>query len=368
MSDHFQLNGNEVVHKEKTPIDELKGVEQYYEGVHASIVRKYNELVENRCKFETKEDVYNAYVQTLQELENLIATGNDKLKKCINEIISLAMNISREHNKLQEGSIQLFLQLRDIAEMKKQAEILLEHRKLLTAQAAHDLRAPFTVIMFVLGEILDSSTSEEVKMDLAKDALRVGNEALVMIENFIAYSIVKSIDRKDIKINWKKVNLVELISESIHLKKVLFNHKGVDCTFNVSKNFPEVVVTDPDRINHIFLNLITNALKYTPQYGNIDVSLDYDDSEDEFIMRVADTGPGMSPETMLNLFKPFTKGVDDVAIKSNLGFSTGLGLSIVKLHVELLGGTSLPQSKLGEGTTFTIILPAKLKEVAEQEA
>jgi len=107
---------------------------------------------------------------------------------------------------------------------------------------------------------------------------------------------------------------------------------------------------DAKLLRQILTNLVSNAIKYSPDGGNVGVNLSCEDSQ--IILQVSDSGIGISPEDQIQLFQSFSRATNVGAISG-----TGLGLSIVKKCVELHGGEITLTSEVGVGTTFTVTLP-----------
>ena len=125
----------------------------------------------------------------------------------------------------------------------------------------------------------------------------------------------------------------------------------------------EHVLTDTTKVKEIFVNILSNAIKYTSSGGSVKVSIDeLPCDEDGYMMvrtRVSDTGIGMSQEYLTNIFEAFTR--EQNTTKSKIA-GTGLGMSIVKKYVDLLGGTINVESELGKGSTFTVTLKHRIAD------
>ena len=125
----------------------------------------------------------------------------------------------------------------------------------------------------------------------------------------------------------------------------------------------ENILTDTTKVKEIFVNILSNAIKYTSSGGSVKVSVDeLPCDEDGYMMvrtRVSDTGIGMSQEYLTNIFEAFTR--EQNTTKSKIA-GTGLGMSIVKKYVDLLGGTINVESELGKGSTFTVTLKHRIAD------
>ena len=133
---------------------------------------------------------------------------------------------------------------------------------------------------------------------------------------------------------------------------LLASGKGLEITTHIEPDVPKYVSGDPDRVQQILINLVGNAIKFTEK-GKIVVRF-YLHNENYWAMMVSDTGPGIAHETQAFIFDPFRQG--DIS-KDWTRAGIGLGLSIVKQLTELMGGQVALESKVGEGSAFTILLP-----------
>lgn len=136
---------------------------------------------------------------------------------------------------------------------------------------------------------------------------------------------------------------------------VLAEQKGLDMTIAIEDDLPRPLYGDRDRLHQVLVNLTNNAIKFTDTGGiQIRVGRADGDHPSHWAMEVSDTGPGISEKDQDMIFTPFRR-VDDSITREHMG--VGLGLSIVKQLVELMDGEVTLESKLGEGSTFAVILP-----------
>jgi len=151
-----------------------------------------------------------------------------------------------------------------------------------------------------------------------------------------------------------------IFTEPMKGKNITFTHS---CTIET-----KYVYADKVKMHEIFLNLISNAYKYTPNGGKIDVSIKElpcaKPGYTNILFRVADTGIGMSKEYIKVMFEEFTREYNTTELNIQ---GTGLGLSIVKKLVDLLGGTIKVESELGCGSTFEVTIPHKIAQTPEED-
>jgi signal transduction histidine kinase len=156
----------------------------------------------------------------------------------------------------------------------------------------------------------------------------------------------------------------ELLSSVIAATRPLADRRGLGLRLSVAPRVPEGVIGDPARLRQVVINLVANAIKFTPQ-GQVEVLVDavpFADGRVGFLIRVVDTGVGIAEDRLDRIFTPFTQGEDE----GEQGPSgTGLGLAIVRQLVERQGGAVSVESVLGSGSTFTVRLPMR---VAPEEA
>ena len=152
-------------------------------------------------------------------------------------------------------------------------------------------------------------------------------------------------------------SLEETVENLVTVSQPMIKEKNIEFSFNINKIEKEYLYTDQLRLNQIYINILSNAIKYTEPGGRVSVDMRQEKSDKPGCMRlvyvVADTGIGMSPEFMANMYQPFSRQIDS---RVNSIQGTGLGLAITKQMVELLDGTIECQSEVGKGTTFTVVL------------
>ena len=219
---------------------------------------------------------------------------------------------------------------------------------------SHDIRTPMNAIVGLttiaeknLGDV--ESTRESLrKIRLAS------NHLLTLINDILDISKVES---GKLKLSPMTFSIVETVENLVNISQPMIKEKNIDFSFHINQIEKEYLYTDQLRLNQIYINILSNAIKYTEPGGRVTVDMREEKSTIPGCIRlsyiVADTGIGMSPEFMATMYQPFSRQIDS---RVNSVQGTGLGLAITKQMVDLLGGTIDCQSEQGKGTIFTVIL------------
>jgi two-component system sensor histidine kinase BaeS len=221
-----------------------------------------------------------------------------------------------------------------------------EQRRQMTADIAHDLRNPLSVI---LGYMEALSTG---KLQPSQETFEImyakGRHLQHLIEDLRTLALA---DAGELPLIRRQVDPGILLEHTALAHMVQAQELGVTIRVEVDPGSPQIVV-DPERMGQVFGNLVSNALRYTPEGGEIILSATVDGSDVQ--LKVQDTGTGIDPEDLPYIFSRFYRS--DRSRRQN--GESGLGLAIAKSIVEAHGGSLTVASKLGQGTTFTIIIPA----------
>ena len=230
---------------------------------------------------------------------------------------------------------------------------------------SHDIRTPMNAIIG-LTTIAGKNTEDQVTV---KESLRkinlASNHLLTLINDILDISKVESG-----KLNLSPVtfSIVECAENLVNISQPMVKEKNIDFNFRVSHFEHEYLYADQLRINQIFINILSNAVKYTEPGGTVDVDIREEKGETDKTVKityvVADTGIGMTPEYMQHMYDPFTRQTDS---RVNTIQGTGLGLSITKKMIDLMNGTIDCESEVGKGTTFTVKLEIAVADKTEEE-
>ncbi|MBD2199538.1 MULTISPECIES: PAS domain-containing sensor histidine kinase [Calothrix] len=227
------------------------------------------------------------------------------------------------------------------------------------AIVSHELRTPMTAIIGWVG-MLRTGALDEDRASLALETIeRNANLQMQLIEDLLDIS---RIVRGELSLYIDLVDLVEVITAAIEVVQTLADAKNIQLETILDTSIAKIC-GDSDRLQQVILNLLTNAIKFTPKGGRVEVRLSLTaelNSSYSALIEVSDTGQGISADFLPHVFERFRQA-DSTHTRSNKGL--GLGLAITHHVVEVHGGTITAQSPgIGQGATFTVKLPIKSEQ------
>ena len=226
---------------------------------------------------------------------------------------------------------------------------------------SHDIRTPMNVILGYAQLMENELNGKDVPETLEhlEKLQQSGNLLLSIINNVLDMARIES-GRMELDENYCRIEDVRKSLFAVFDEKARKKNIALHYTMNVEH---EHVLTDVTKVKEIFVNILSNAIKYTPSGGSVMMSVDELPCDESGYMivrnRVSDTGIGMSQDYMTKIFDAFTR--EQNTTKSKIA-GTGLGMSIVRKYVDLLGGTIDVESELGTGSTFTVTLKHKIAD------
>jgi len=223
---------------------------------------------------------------------------------------------------------------------------------------SHELKNPLTTIRGFAGLIRDR-TEDVAGREHAELIGRQASRMYRMIEDFL--NIARIDMGRDLEISWQPISDVQATIEEA-LAAEMQGRPDHRFAVRVDPDTP-TVLADPDKLYQILLNLINNAVKYSPDGGTVTVEVRSEDGEGVHFA-VSDEGIGVSPEHMKHLFKRFRRVADDLGSRVE---GTGLGLFLTRHLVEAHGGRIWVESRPGEGSTFHFVLPIGDRSSDEQD-
>lgn len=225
------------------------------------------------------------------------------------------------------------------------------------ARMSHDMRTPMNGILGMI-RLSQEETTEPVVLENMRKAENAGKYMLNLINDTLD---LQRIESKKLVLETEVVSQLAFLNDIFSMMKITAEEKRI-AYFVELKNVREdlYVEIDPVRSKQIIANLVSNAIKFTPEGGAVSILFEvYDESADMIHIKfqVKDTGVGMSEDFIKNrLYKPYSQENNRL---SNQLTGSGLGMAIVKNLVEIMGGSIEIESQLGEGTTFTVCISVK---------
>jgi two-component system NtrC family sensor kinase len=223
----------------------------------------------------------------------------------------------------------------------------------MAASVAHEVNNPLAVISEKTGWALDLLEEEEFQQSKNLAELR---RSLHKIDEHVerARKVVHSMlgFARRMEPHTEDVDINQVIDQTVSLLENYARTSNIDIQTDLAANIP-IIASDQAQLQQVFLNLVSNAIDAIGNGGTIEVRTRKLDSN--IHVHVKDNGPGMTPETQRKIFEPFYTTKSD-------GRGTGLGLSVSLGIIEKMGGTITVESKVGEGSTFTVKLPIVVPE------
>ena len=236
---------------------------------------------------------------------------------------------------------------------RREAENANKVKSMFLAKTSHELRTPLNAIIG-FSSMMDAQTREPLSDKKYGDYARLiqssGKHLMALIDDLLAMA---KIEAGRLELREERVALTMAIDDAVALIEIQAQTKSIKIATGGLKDL--VVNADPKAVRQILLNLLSNAVKFTPEGGEVGVTVTLGE-RGEAVICVSDTGVGIPADSIERVFRPFERARRDPNRKVE---GTGLGLSITRGLVRLHGGEITLQSRVGEGTIATVVLPAE---------
>lgn len=285
-----------------------------------------------------------------KEIEESVLRQQQQLEKITSEMrmlnIELEAKVEERTIILREALQRLEQSQEELSEALDKERELNEIKSRFVSMASHEFRTPLSTVLSS-ASLLGKYTTEEdqAKRDRHIEKIKSSVKHLNdLLEDFLSLG---KLDEGKVTTNLNEFNINELVLDTIDeleglskkSQKILYYHKGND-----------VMICDKKLVKNILINLISNAIKFSGEFSEININCEV--KEDAAIISIRDQGIGISEEDREHLFSSFFRGKNAINIAG-----TGLGLHIVKRYLELLSGSIKLESTLGKGTTITFTIP-----------
>lgn len=325
------------------------------------LTRYLDEITDTARRFAKGETDVLVEVKTNDEI-GVLATAFQGMLRQVNERTRILRKNEREIREARDQAEEALKAKSDLFEdlrrQKNEIEKISKDKDDLLAIVSHDLKNPLAVIetsLDVLNEDHDSKLS-----DMAQDLIRRSKNSAKFALNLITDLLDLARLEGGIKLDFEKINISEMMRNVLDGLELKAREKKIQLSISEDKSYE--IFGDYGRIIQVIHNIVGNSLKFTPEGGNIDISITSEDQgegkERNLIIKVKDTGPGIPSDKIDKIFNKFEQ-----ARTSDRAIGTGLGLAICKNIVQMHNGQISVDSVEGEGATFTIVLPRVVGEV-----
>ena len=304
--------------------------------------------------YENKRDFSTAEFPMLRKNGEVFWIGQEVHLLVLNNQINGFQVIARDITQEKEFKEQLII-------AKTNAEKTAELKSQFLANMSHEIRTPLNGIIGVINLLENTRLSH--KQSVYIQAIHSSSNQLMGIINDILD--LSKIDAGKLEMESTVFDLYALVDSVQSIFDVKTKEKGIQLICTIAQDIPQFVIGDTVRLNQILYNIIGNAVKFT-EIGRVEVSLmlmHISKDTCSILFQISDTGVGMEDHVISRIFEAFTQAESDTTRKFG---GTGLGLTIVKNLVALLGGTIEVQSKQNVGSTFVIELPFRMAQQSNE--
>ena len=294
------------------------------------------------------------------EVTALVTILHDRTEEM--EKAQLYVELKRASEQLQERVHEATAELVRQNELLRRQHIELEQASALKTQflanMSHEFRTPLNAILGYTSMLLQG-VSGEMGSAQRRNLTRVEANAQHLLAIINDILDIARIEAGKMPLHLSEFKLSDLIGEVMAEVEPIIARSSVPVTTKLSRDVP-VLRTDRQKLKQILINLLTNALKFTPQ-GSVNVRARYAADDDRVTIAVADTGIGISPEDQEKVFDDFRQA-DNSPTREYGG--AGLGLAICRRLATMLGGQIVLDSTLGQGSTFSVLMPRRARRRA----
>lgn len=274
------------------------------------------------------------------------------------QIISPVQKLTAASKKIAGGDLSQRISVQSQDEIgqlaltfNQMADSLAKHEELrrnLIADVAHELRTPLTVIQGNLEAMMDGLLPANLQ-----EIATLRDEAALLSRLVADLRLLSLAEAGQLKLELVKTDPAELVMHAVETFRLQAQTNGVQLNFELASNLPQIEM-DVDRMTQVIRNLLSNALRHTPEDGQVAITCQTN-PDNELLITVSDTGEGVSPEDLPYIFDRFYRADKS---RSRVSGGSGIGLAIVKQLVEAHGGRVWVTSEPGQGTIFGLTLPS----------
>ena len=294
-------------------------------------------------------EVINRQLQSIDVNMRQKLRAEERLRKYLEELESI---VESRTNELQETNAQLRRSNQDLEYSREEALDMARARSAFLANMSHEIRTPINGLLGMIGLTLDSPLNNEQKQQLSI-AYDSGKVLVALLNDILDLS---KFEAGKLQLERIPFDLGALLEETASLLSQNAGKQDIELTCRIDPRLPGMLLGDPTRIRQIVSNLLSNALKFTEQ-GHVALTLNLErggSADQQVRISVSDSGIGIAEEALESIFSPFTQA--DAHISRRFG-GTGLGLALCKSLTDAMGGSLTVTSTLGQGSSFSVLIP-----------
>ncbi|MEM8781332.1 MAG: ATP-binding protein [Planctomycetota bacterium] len=285
-------------------------------------------------------DEVGELLRTLYHLDQAVTAAEDDMER-------RAEDLALTNDRLESQAMELANKTQELELARRQADAANLAKSQFLANMSHEIRTPMTAILGYADLMRDPSLTGPHRREHLDTIRRNGEHLLVILNDILDVSKIEAGQMTVERIETRPLLLLE---QSLDLLKVRAQETEISLTLEPVFPLPETIASDPVRFRQVILNLVGNAVKFSP-HGTVTVRPSFDAEQQRLAIEITDNGIGMNDEQVAALFRPFTQADDSTTRKFG---GTGLGLTISKRLAEMLGGDITVSSQPQRGSTFTV--------------
>ena len=318
-----------------------------------------NDIAKEMLKCDVKANVEGSNFKFIVKDKNILEIFHKYVGSTQNEVIeldirdNLVYRIKIDPVYLQDSKhaiIGSIINIEDITELVK----LENMRRDFVANVSHELKTPLTSIT---GFVETLKINDDIDKDTRNHFLDIIEKESNRLKGLIEDILLLSSIENGQDLSYEQVKLFDVFKEVYEITQYIASSKNITVSYNFEDKDVHILAVR-DNVKQIFLNLVDNGIKYTPENGRIEVLQHYDENKQNIILEFKDNGMGIPKESLNRIFERFYRV--DKARSRDIG-GTGLGLAITKHMVKSLGGTIEVESILGVGSDFIVTIPLDTK-------